>query len=251
MVGKMTNQGLYTNQLISLQQAGKIYSHTSALKNVDLNVYKGEFLTIFGPNGAGKSTLLKVISMQSRLSYGTLLYNGVPSQKIKDEFRSNFGIISHQSFVYDGLSVMENLKFYGELYNVKNVEQKALELVKQLDLYKRKDDAVNTFSRGMLQRVSIARALIHSPEIIFLDEPYTGLDSAAANKLSLLLKEQLQNRKTIIMVTHDIKTGLDLARRVIIMRKGQIVYNMEKENINIEQFEHEYINIVNSKESTR
>ena len=152
-----------------------------------------------------------------------------------------FGVISHQPFVYGGLSAMENLKFYGSLYNVSNVEEKASELLKQLDLYKRKDDLVRTFSRGMLQRISIARALIHSPEIIFLDEPYTGLDSLASNKLSILLKEQLSNNKTIIMVTHDLITGLDLADTVLIMNKGKIVYNCKKSDIEQENFHNIYL----------
>ncbi len=227
--------------LISLRQAGKIYGHTSALKNVDLDIYKGDFITVFGQNGAGKSTLLKILSMQSRLSCGSLLYNGILSNKIKDDFKGSFGIISHQPFIYDGLSAMDNLKFYGELYNVYKVEERAEFLLKQLDLYKRKDDAVKTYSRGMLQRVSIARALIHDPDIIFLDEPYTGLDSIASNKLSLLLKEQLSSHKTIVLVTHDIKTGLDLGMRIMVMDRGRIIYNKKKLDIDINSFEKEYI----------
>lgn len=227
--------------LISLKQAMKIYGHLTALKKVDLDIFRGQSITIFGPNGAGKSTLLKILSMQSRLTSGSLLYNNIPYKKLNDDFRYNFGVISHQPFVYSGLSAMENLKFYGSLYNVSNVEEKASELLKQLDLYKRKDDLVRTFSRGMLQRISIARALIHSPEIIFLDEPYTGLDSLASNKLSILLKEQLSNNKTIIMVTHDLITGLDLADTVLIMNKGKIVYNCKKSDIEQENFHNIYL----------
>lgn len=237
----MDSSNVENTPLISLKQAMKIYGHLTALRKVDLDIFKGQSITIFGPNGAGKSTLLKILSMQSRLTSGSLLYNNIPYKKLNDDFRYNFGVISHQPFVYGGLSAMENLKFYGSLYNVSNVEEKASELLKQLDLYKRKDDLVRTFSRGMLQRISIARALIHSPEIIFLDEPYTGLDNHSAQTLSTILKEQLKNNKTIIMVTHEIETGLSFADTVIIMNKGKIVYNQQKSLLDKDKFQELYM----------
>ena len=143
---------------------------------------------------------------------------------------------------------MENLEFYGSLYNVSNVRQKAESLLKQLDLYSRRNDAVRTYSRGMLQRISIARALIHSPEIIFLDEPYTGLDSLAGSNLSNLLKEQLSHNKTILMVTHDIHTGLDLASQIIIMKRGRIVFNKPKSEIDTASFEQMYLDVAGGKD---
>ena len=234
--------------LISLRKAGKIYGTVTALKKIDLDIYKGQSITIFGSNGAGKSTLLKILSMQTRLTSGTLLYNGVESRKLADVYRANFGVISHQPFVYESLSAVENLEFYGSLYNVSNVRQKAESLLKQLDLSSRRNDAIRTYSRGMLQRISIARALIHSPEIIFLDEPYTGLDSLAGNKLSNLLKEQLSHNKTILMVTHDIHTGLDLASNVIIMKSGKIVFNKLKSEIDTASFEQMYLDVAGNKD---
>ena len=234
--------------LISLKKAGKIYGTVTALKKIDLDIYKGQSITIFGSNGAGKSTLLKILSMQTRLTYGTLLYNGVESKKLADIYRANFGVISHQPFVYESLSAMENLEFYGSLYNVSNVRQKAESLLKQLDLYSRRNDAIRTYSRGMLQRISIARALIHSPEIIFLDEPYTGLDSLAGSNLSNLLKEQLSYNKTILMVTHDIHTGLDLASQIIIMKSGRIVFNKPAAEIDTASFEQMYLDVAGGKD---
>lgn len=237
----MENNSLYQTPLISLRQAVKTFGYLQALKKVDLDIYQGKSVTIFGPNGAGKSTLLKVLSMQSRLSSGEILYNGTSYKKLSDDFRKNFGIISHQLFLYDNLSVIENLKFYGSLYGIDYPEKKGEELLKQLDIYKRKDDLVRTLSRGMLQRVSIARALIHNPEIIFLDEPYTGLDNHSAQTLSTILKEQLKNNKTIIMVTHEIETGLSFADTVIIMNKGKIVYNQQKSLLDKDKFQELYM----------
>lgn len=237
----MENNSLHQTPLISLKQAVKTYGYLQALKKVDLDIFQGKFVTIFGPNGAGKSTLLKVLSMQSRLSSGEFLYKGISYKKLSDDFRKHFGIISHQLFLYGNLSALENLKFYGSLYGIKNPEKKGEELLKQLNIYKQKDDLVRTFSRGMLQRVSIARALIHNPDIIFLDEPYTGLDSFAAEKLSDILKEQLTNNKTIIMVTHNIETGLSLADTVVIMNKGRIVYNQQKSSLDTISFQDIYL----------
>lgn len=240
----MENNSLQQTPLISLKQAVKRYGYMQALKKVDLDIYQGSSVTIFGPNGAGKSTLLKVLSMQSRLSSGELLYNGTPYKKISDDFRHKFGVISHQLYLYSSLSAYENLKFYGNLYGIANPEKKGEELLKQLDLYKRKDDLLHTFSRGMLQRVSIARALIHNPEIIFLDEPYTGLDSFAAQKLSTIIKQQIEENKTVIMVTHDIETGFFQADNLLIMDKGKIVYNKQKSSINIDDFRKEYMSVL-------
>lgn len=240
----MENNSLQQTPLISLKQAVKSYGYMQALKKVDLDIYNGTSVTIFGPNGAGKSTLLKVLSMQSRLSSGELLYNGTPYKKISDDFRHKFGVISHQLYLYSSLSAFENLKFYGSLYGIANPEKKGEELLKQLDLYKRKDDLLRTFSRGMLQRVSIARALIHNPEIIFLDEPYTGLDSYASQKLSTIIKQQIEENKTVIMVTHDIETGFSHADNLLIMDKGKIVYNKQKSSINIDDFRKEYMSVI-------
>lgn len=240
----MENNSLQQTPLISLKQAVKRYGYMQALKKVDLDIYSGTSVTIFGPNGAGKSTLLKVLSMQSRLSSGELLYNGTPYKKISDDFRHKFGVISHQLYLYSGLSAYENLKFYGSLYGIANPEKKGEELLKQLGLYKRKDDLLRTFSRGMLQRVSIARALIHNPEIIFLDEPYTGLDSYASQKLSTIIKQQIEENKTVIMVTHDIETGFFQADNLLIMDKGKIVYNKQKSSISIDDFRKEYMSVL-------
>lgn len=228
-------------ELISLSKVGKRYGHVKALKSVTFGIEEGGFLSVFGPNGAGKSTLLKILSHQTYPSSGEVFYSGVSLKKLDDGFRRKFGVISHQPFVYENLSAMENLSFYAGLYGVNNGEKRAEELLKKVDLYQRRCDPVRTYSRGMLQRVSIARALVHDPEIIFLDEPYTGLDSVASNNLTALLQEQLGGNKTIIMVTHDLKIGLELATRIIIMKKGEAVFNEPKENIDEHSFEELYI----------
>lgn len=227
--------------LVTLNKVGKSYGHVKALRSLSFAVEEGAFLSIFGPNGAGKSTLLKVLSHQTYPTSGEVLYSGVPLKKLSDSFRRKFGVISHQPFVYENLSAMENLAFYASLYGVTKTHERAEYLLKKVDLYSRRDDPVRTYSRGMLQRVSIARALVHDPEIIFLDEPYTGLDNVASKNLTALLEEQLGGNKTIIMVTHDLQIGLELATRVIIMKKGEVVFNEAKNDLNKNAFEQTYL----------
>ncbi len=230
-----------TSNIVTLKNVFKIYGHVTALKNISFDINKGDFISIFGANGAGKSTLLKILSNQTRPTKGEIFYSSIPAKKLQDSYRKKFGVISHQPFVYENLSALENLIFYGNLYGVKKAEKRAIELLKRVDLYSRRNDLIRTFSRGMLQRVSIARALVHNPEMIFLDEPYTGLDSVASLSLTNILKEQLEGNKTILMVTHDLKIGLDLSSKVIILNKGQIVYSENRSNINEASFEKLYL----------
>jgi len=227
--------------VIGLINITKLYGHIKALNNISLSINKSDFITIFGPNGAGKSTLLKILSYQTKASSGDIQFSGISYKNLQSDFRSNLGVISHQPFLYENLTAFENLRFYSTLYNVQSADTIITDLLKKVDLYKRKDDQVGTFSRGMLQRVSIIRALLHNPDIILLDEPYTGLDAVASTMLTSLLQDQLSNKKTIIMVTHDLNIGLNLASRVIIMNKGRIVYNEDKSNIDKSDFERTYL----------
>lgn len=231
----------YKNELVTLDRVSKNYGHVKALHGVSFAIEAGSFVSIFGPNGAGKSTLLKILSHQTYPTGGEVLYSGVPLKKLDDSFRKKFGVISHQPFVYENLSALENLSFYASLYGVSDAQERACYLLKKVDLYSRRNDPVRTYSRGMLQRVSIARALVHDPEIIFLDEPYTGLDSVASKNLTDLLAEQISGNKTIVMVTHDLKIGLELATRAIIIKKGEAVFNEKKENIDCGRFEKIYL----------
>ena len=229
------------SSLVALRNVTKRYGHVTAVRDLSLDITEGSFTAIFGPNGAGKSTLLKILSNQTRPTTGEILYSGVPAKKLDDSFRSKFGVISHQPFVYENLTAQENLEFYASLYGVKNPRARALELLKKVDLYARRSDPVRTFSRGMLQRVSIARSLVHDPQMIFLDEPYTGLDSVASASLTEILREQLEGKKTILMVTHDLKVGLELASQIIIMKKGEKVYSESRQTIDSNEFEKIYL----------
>lgn len=226
--------------LIQFSKVNKKYGHIQALKDVSVSFDKGEFISIFGPNGAGKSTFLKLLCTMTAPSSGEILYENVPLKKLTDDFRSRFGVISHQPFLYSELTAMENLRFYAKLYGVKNIDDRIKELLDKVELYKRRNDKVRGYSRGMLQRLSITRALLHSPDIVVLDEPYTGLDVHASGILTRILTELFDNKHTIIMVTHNIKQGYDASSRLAIIRRGQLVFNEKKTDVTLEGFEQAY-----------
>jgi len=230
--------------LISLKKVKKRYGHTDALKGVTFELNEGDFFCVFGPNGAGKSTLLKILSTQTRPSSGEIIYDGTPLNKLKDDFRAHFGVISHEPFLYENLTAEENLYFYARLYGVKDVDNVVSELFKRVELSKRRHDKVRGYSRGMLQRLSIARALLHNPNIIFLDEPYTGLDQHASMVLTNILKEQFSMKKTIIMVTHNLPRGYELATRIGIINQGKFALLEDKKNVPEQDFEDIYIDVV-------
>jgi heme exporter protein A len=230
--------------IFRLDNVKKRYGHTEALKGVSFELCEGDFMSVFGPNGAGKSTLLKILSTLTKPSEGEIFFRGIPLKKMKDDFRRHFGVISHQPYLYENLSAMENLLFYGRLYGVKDTEKRADLLLKRVELLARKHDRVRTYSRGMLQRLSIARALMHDPDIILLDEPYTGLDQHASLVLTGILKEQFSMKKTIVMVTHNLPRGYELASRITVVKGGRFTLDDKKENIPEREFEDIYLQAV-------
>jgi heme exporter protein A len=206
----------------------KKYGVKPALDGIDVGINEGDFLSVFGANGAGKSTFLKALSGQIKLTAGIIYYRGQPLKTGGGVYRKKLGVISHQSFLYEGFSALENLIHYAKLYDVPKPAERAEELLYRLDMAKRMHDPVSTYSRGMLQRTSIARALLNDPEIIIMDEPSTGLDRRASLMLTTLLQEQTQKRATIILVTHDLSLGYELATKILILSKGKSAYFGEK-----------------------
>ncbi len=230
--------------LVEFKNVNKKYGHIHALRGVSVSFNKGEFVSIFGPNGAGKSTFLKLLCTMTAPTSGQILYESVPLNKLQDSFRSKFGVISHQPFLYSELTAMENLRFYAKMYNVADIDDRIKTLLDKVELYKRRNDKVRGYSRGMLQRLSITRALLHDPDIVVLDEPYTGLDTHASDILTRILTELFGEHKTIIMVTHNMKQGYDAASRLAIIKGGSLVLDMNKSDISITDFEHKYTEAV-------
>jgi len=219
----------------------KKFGYAYAIRNISLQVRRGEFVALFGSNGAGKTTFLKVTAGLMRPTKGSLSIEGFDVAKNAEETRRRIGFLSHNTFVYRDLSPLENLRFFCRLYGVSDSEERLLELLKRVDLAQRANEPVRAFSRGLQQRVGIARALLHDPSLILLDEPYTGLDAKAAQTLNDILDEAARSGKTIILTTHDIQQGLRAATRAVILDRGKVVHDGPAKDIAVQEAYVRYI----------
>lgn len=201
------------------------------LEALSFEVETGGFLAIFGPNGAGKTTLLKILTTLIPPSRGEVLIDGHSLAEEPTPIRRIIGFISHNPLLYLDLSAYENLKFYSQLYQVANLEEVIDRLLEKVELSHRRYDLVRTFSKGMQQRLAIARTLLHQPQLLFLDEPHSGLDPHAVDILDGLLSE-IRKDHTFIMVTHSLEKGLDLATQAMILDQGKIIFNQKSEELN-------------------
>lgn len=210
---------------IEITNLVKKFGRRYALRDVSLTIPARQFIAIVGPNGAGKTTLIRILATLIRPSSGQIRIAGLDLLKHGDQIRSRLGVIGHQTFLYQDLSARENLLFYGRMYHTTGPDRQVDELLEKVGLAQRANDPVGGFSRGMLQRLSIARALLHQPEVLLFDEPYTGLDPKASEMLSALLKNLVGAQQTILMVTHNLTQAADLVDQIAILVNGQIVLN--------------------------
>ncbi|MCZ6818489.1 MAG: ABC transporter ATP-binding protein [Calditrichaeota bacterium] len=222
----------------------KTFGNKFALNRVSFDVKKGEFLTIFGPNGAGKTTLIRILSTISTATSGEITLYGLSPHKHATQIRRQIGVIAHQTFLYDDLTAEENLRFYGRLYSVQGLPAKIEQIITDVGLHLRRRDRVRTFSRGMQQRLSIARAMLHDPALLLLDEPYTGLDQHASEMLSGWLRRLRSANRTTLMVTHDLERGVDLADRIAILTNGKLVFDQKRSQITPDSFRDTYYEFV-------
>lgn len=188
-----------------------------ALVDVDLEVEAGQRLLLIGPNGAGKSTFIRVFAGLMHAAHGRALVAGQPARAV----RNLVGVVSHATYLYDELTAAENLRFYGQLYDVARPAERAAELLARVELTHMADVQVGRLSRGQQQRVAIARALVHDPPVLLLDEPDTGLDVAALGPLEELTTS---GGRTVVLTTHNMATGLRLGTRVAVLSRGRLVH---------------------------
>ncbi|MBN1888374.1 MAG: heme ABC exporter ATP-binding protein CcmA [Thermoflexales bacterium] len=226
--------------MIHVHKLVKSFGPSAALRGVTLSVAEGEFVTVAGPNGAGKTTLLRVLATLSRPSAGQVRIGPYQLPGQAAEVRGQIGFLSHQPLLYGDLSAEENLRFYGRVYAVAELEARIDEVLELVGLEGRRRELVRTFSRGMQQRLAIARAVLHKPRLMLLDEPYTGLDQDAAVRLERVMSSVGTEGCTVLMTTHDLARGLAVADRVIILAKGRIAFEARRSEIDVEIFQAAY-----------
>ncbi len=205
--------------LIVARGVAKYFGDFPALRGVNLEVEAGQTLALLGRNGAGKSTLLQLLAGLSHPTEGTIeLRVGA------DDFRRRVGVLGHGQWLYDDLTATENLQFFGELYRVRDAASKIDSWLELTGLTRFRNSKVNEFSRGMRQRLAIARAFLHDPEVLLLDEPWTALDDRAIRFLSERMTAARQSGATLVVCSHQLKEALEVADRVAVLDRGRLAF---------------------------
>lgn len=192
------------------------------VKDVSLTINRGESAAVLGPNGAGKSTWLKLVAGLVRPTSGTIRVNGTNRKQDSYLQQKDLGYLGHQSFLYDQFSPYENLMYYAKLYGMKRPEKRIDELIERINLAYFKHEPVRSFSRGMVQRTAIARAILHEPELLLLDEPHTGLDQQSKAWFAAMIQDVKRNGTTVVMVTHEFDQMMNVCDRVVVFRNGRV-----------------------------
>lgn len=230
--------------MIQIRNLVKAFGSRVVLRGVNLTVNEGDFVTLMGANGAGKTTLLHIVATLSKPSGGSVSISGYSTADSAIELRRFIGLVSHKTLLYDDLTADQNLRFYARMYDVPNTADRIETLLNQVGLWGRQHDPVRTYSRGMQQRLAIARAMLPNPPLLLLDEPDTGLDQHAADKLNELLSAVGATQRTILMTTHNLERGLSLGNRVVILAKGKIAYDVQRQEVSLAEVREQYYRYV-------
>jgi len=208
--------------LIRCEHVEKRFGHKRVLRDVSFTVAAGEVLSLLGANGSGKTTLLRIISALDRPDEGEVWLGPVPLSSAAAEIRRYVGVVAHAPLLYDRLTGSENLNFYARLYDLEKPQKRIEQILRTLDLWRWRDDAVRTYSRGMAQRLAIARALLHDPPVVVLDEPDTGLDRESIELLTELVAQLRSRSRAVVTTTHSIERAQEWGDRVLELRSGHL-----------------------------
>ena len=215
-----------TLNALEVEHVWKYYGDFAALRDIGLRVLPGSTVALLGRNGAGKTTLLRILAGLSKATEGAVTIHGESVRK--EATRRRIGVLGHGISLYDELSAIENLTVFGRLYGLTDPRKRAEEMLERTGLDRVRDGLVREFSRGMRQRLAVARVFLHDPEVLLLDEPFTALDDRAIAVLQSLLRDMKERGRTIVMSTHQLREALELASHVAMIQRGQIVYAGER-----------------------
>lgn len=234
--------------MISTSKITRVFDRRKAVNGVDLSVGEGECLALFGPNGAGKTTCLRLLAGLLKPTSGSVRIGG---RDLREEpaARTQIGLISHQHMLYRALTARENLVFTARLYGVPEPEDAADRALLLMSVPEVADRPVRALSRGLQQRVSIARAVVHRPRVVLLDEPYTGLDTIGASALTSMLRTLRESGATLVLVTHQVDEGLAIASHAAVMLEGRLVRHESTARLNARTYAEDYRDLVTGHEA--
>ena len=217
--------------MIEVKKLVKRFGLKTVLRGLDFSVQPGEFVVLLGPNGAGKTTFLRILASLSRPSLGSVEIAGYNLPKQAAAVRARLGVVSHLPLLYPDLTAEENLSFYARMYGIQNADARITEVLEMVGLEGRRKDLVRTFSRGMQQRLAIGRAVLHDPDVMLFDEPYTGLDQDASSMLDGVLQTVAGQGRTVVMTSHDLARAEELATRFDVLSRGVIAASSTREGL--------------------
>ncbi|HCK67197.1 MAG TPA: heme ABC exporter ATP-binding protein CcmA [Anaerolineae bacterium] len=217
--------------MIEVTKLIKRFGLKTILCGLDFQVQPGEFVALLGPNGAGKTTFLRILASLSKPSFGNVKVAGYSLPNESAQVRAKLGVVSHLPLLYPDLTAEENLQFYARMYGITNYQLQINKVLNLVGLEHRRKDLVRTFSRGMSQRLAIGRAILHEPQVILFDEPYTGLDQDASEMLDKVLKEIASHGQTVVMTSHDLIRAEALATRFDVLSRGVITASINKNDL--------------------
>lgn len=219
------------NALISVRNLHKRYGRKSILRGVELSVQEGQVLALLGANGAGKTTLMRIVSGLAKPERGEIRLGGASFRQAGHELRRYIGLVSHAPLLYENLSGEENLHFFAKMYDLDEPAPRIEAVMRSVDLWTRRRDPVRSYSRGMTQRLAIARAILHNPPVLLLDEPDTGLDQTSSQMLHDLIRRLGSANRAILLATHNLDRAVEWADAVCILSGGKIAYHGETTNM--------------------
>lgn len=217
-----------------IQHVYKRFGTKVVLRDINVELASGEAVALLGANGAGKTTLLRTMATLSRPTRGTVKAFGVDAWNVRSEVRARIGVVAHQPYVYPELSCAENLIFFATMFRLSDAPMRAASALERVGLARRAGDRAATLSRGLLQRLNLARAILHDPAVLVLDEPDTGLDTAGREMLSEIVRSQVVRGGTVVMTTHALEYAMELATRVIVLADGRVVLDDANELVSVE-----------------
>jgi heme exporter protein A len=229
---------------LEVQGLKKSFGFKPILRGIDLELYRGQRMALMGANGTGKTTLLRILVGLTKPSAGTVFVNGLDIVQDAQQVRRLVGFVAHQPYLYEELTALENLLFFGKMYTVIDAEERAIHLLHRVGLEKKARERVTTLSRGQVQRLSLARALLHTPKLLLLDEPDTGLDQEGHELIEAVLAEHIAQGGTALFTTHQPERALKLGDSIVLLQNGRVAFQQRTAGLELDSLQLSYAEAV-------